>query len=293
MARAAIILLLAAGTGCSRFDAAPTVIGPPIDQQPVVVVPIEACPPEGAVFTGPPMAMQPMMGQPFVMPGEIPAFPPPVATAPPVLPQAVPPPAGPLEFGLPSEAIGIPGQVAAGSILPNPLRVPVTNHEFAWDQIAQVVSNYFPIQREERVRIEGDMWTEGRLETPYRIAATALEPWRGDSVGTFNLWQSTLQTIRRRAMVRVVPEGNNYAIEVRVDKELEDLPQPEQATAGIASLRTDTALPSALTPEISRVRASQLWIPLGRDAALEQKMLAEMQSRLGAAPQVRTTVGGF
>jgi hypothetical protein len=183
--------------------------------------------------------------------------------------------------------------VAAGTILPNPLRVPVTNHEYAWDQIAQVVANYFPIQSEERVRIDGDLWTEGRIETPYRAGATALEPWRGDSVGAFNLWQSTLQTIRRKALVRVVPEASGYAIEVQVLKELEDLPQPERASAGVATLRTDTALPSPTTNEISRVRSSRYWIPQGRDAALEQKMLAEMQSRLGMAPQVQTTVGGF
>ena len=238
MHRAVIIVSLAVCAGCAHWDSAPAVIGPVATEQPVVVVPMEGCPPDGAVFAAPPVVVQPM-----IVPGEVPAFPAPAATAPPVMPQAIPPTSRPLDFGLPSEMVGIPGEVADGSILPNPLRVPVTNHEYAWDQIAQVVANYFPIQREQRVRIDGDVWSEGRIETPYRIGATALEPWRGDSVGSFNLWQSTLQTIRRKAMVRVVPEGNSYAIEVQVEKQLEDLPQPEQATAGTARLRTDTALP--------------------------------------------------
>ncbi len=286
-----VLALLALTGGCSQWGP------PPVAQEtPIVIVPVDGCPPcppDGMVFCGPPMEGQPV-GQPMMlMPGGIPPFPPSVTTAPPVMPAVLPPTAGPLNIGLPSDALGIPGEVAAGTILPNPLRVPVSNHEYAWDQIAQVVANYFPIQREERVRIEGDVWSEGRIETPYRNGANVLEPWRGDSVGAFNLWQSTLQTIRRKSLVRVVPEGNNYAIEVQVLKELEDLPQPERANAGSASLRTDTSLPSATRPEISRTRSSPYWIPLGRDAALEQKMLAEMQGRLGVAPEVRTTVGGF
>lgn len=300
MDRPPIILLLATlafASGCSQWGPPP----PVVQQPPIVIVPTDVCPPcppDGMVFAGPPLVGQPMMGQPtmeqlMLLPDGVPPFPSSVTTAPPVMPEALPPTAGPLNIGLPSDALGIPGEVAAGTILPNPVRVPVSNHEYAWDQIAQVVANYFPIEREERVRIEGDVWSEGRIETPYRNGASVLEPWRGDSVGAFNLWQSTLQTIRRKALVRVVPEGNSYAIEVQVLKELEDLPQPERANAGSASLRTDTSLPSAARPEISRTRSSPYWIPLGRDAALEQKMLAEMQSRLGVAPQVRTTVGGF
>jgi hypothetical protein len=166
----------------------------------------------------------------------------------------------------------------------------VSNHDFAWDQIVDVVSDYFPIAREERVHIEQQIWTEGRVETPYQVAATMFEPHRKDSVGAFNRWQSTLQTVRRRAVVRVVPEPDGYLVDLRVDRELEDLPQPEQATAGAASLRNDGSLPSAARGGVSRTRWSTVWIPLGRDTPLEQEMLAEIRDRLSVTPHVPMTI---
>jgi hypothetical protein len=158
--------------------------------------------------------------------------------------------------------------------LSNPLYVPVANDELAWEQIADVVSDYFQIASERRARRAGGVWTEGLIETAPQGGATMLEPQRGDSVGEFNRWESTFQTIRRRAAVRVTPDGGGYLVSVEVQKELENLPRPELATAGAATLRFDQSLPN---------RESALWIALGRDPALEQQMLADIQARFGAA----------
>lgn len=273
---AAIILLLAqvVVAGCHGFDPPP--------QTPLLVA--NTAP----VYFDPGMqgGAGPVFAEP-IAPGGIPNFPDPLAPAGPVA--FAPPPLGESggaiapEFGLPGAEVITPG-------LPNPLKVPVGNHDFAWDQIVDVVSTYFPIAREERVRIDSQMWTEGRVETPYQVGATLLEPHRKDTVGTFNLWQSTLQTIRRRAVVRVVPEPDGYLVDVQVDRELEDLPRPEQATAGAASIRSDGSLPSAARGEVSRTGWSPDWIPLGRDIPLEQEMLAEIQERLAATPRVPMSI---
>ena len=82
---------------------------------------------------------------------------------------------------------------------PNPISVPVINDEFAWDQIADVVSDYFKIAREQRARRGSEGFCEGRIDTVPRDSATWFEPHRKDSIGTFNRWESTFQTIRRRA----------------------------------------------------------------------------------------------
>ena len=124
------------------------------------------------------------------------------------------------------------------------------------------------------------MWTEGRIETAPQDGATWLEPHRHDSVGKFNRWESTFQTIRRRAVVRVIPDAAGYLVEVIVEKELEDLPNPEKATAGAATFRNDGSLPSRRLEQVSRTRSSPRWIQLGRDPALEQRMLAEIHARL-------------
>jgi len=173
-----------------------------------------------------------------------------------------------------------PGAAAPGL---NPLFVPVTNAEWAWEQIAEVVNDYFRIERERQVQLVGQVMTEGRIDTFPQIGATVFEPHRFDSVGQYNEWESTFQTIRRRAVLRVIPEQGGYLIDVEVQKELEDLPRPEHATAGAATFRNDNSLPSRLGERVSPTRLSREWLPLGRDSALEQQILADIHARLGAA----------
>ncbi len=158
--------------------------------------------------------------------------------------------------------------------------VPVVDEELAWDQITDVVSDYFKIAHEQRVRRSGEAWIEGRIDTAPLDGATVLEPHRMDSVGTFNRWESTFQSIRRRATVRVIPDANGYLVEVIVEKELEDLPKPEKATVGPAAFGSDLSLPSRRLEEITRTHSSPRWIALGRDPALEQRMLADIHARL-------------
>lgn len=215
----------------------------------------------------------------------VPAFPESMAA-----PPAFAPPMAEETGGALAPQLGLPVAETQTPALPNPLKLPVSNHDYAWDQIVDVVSDYFPIALEQRVHIDQQVWTEGRVETPYQVGATMFEPLRNDSVGAFNRWQSTLQTIRRRAVVRVAPEPDGYVVEIRVDRELEDLPRPEEATAGAATLRNDSSLPSAARGAVSRTEWSQQWIPLGRDTPLEQKMLAEIRDRLALTPHVPMTI---
>ncbi|MCA9229936.1 MAG: hypothetical protein KDA57_04740 [Planctomycetales bacterium] len=208
----------------------------------------------------------------------------PVQTAPTMLftaPQAVP--IGPAVASPPLQnntilqpAIAAP----AGSPCANPLFVPVTNQDWAWEQIVDVVDDYFRIERENRVQLIGNVMTEGRIDTFPQIGATWLEPHRPDSVGRENRWESTLQTIRRRAVLRVIPEQNGYLVDAVVYKELEDLPRPENSTAGAATFRHDNSLSSRVNEGVFRTRLSDHWLSLGRDPAVEQQMLAEIRARV-------------
>jgi hypothetical protein len=245
--------------------------------------------PQPNVVPGPPyLQPSPMIVQPA--PQVAPLYPPQSTVVP--LPSHTPgsvfgpaltqsPPAGPgsilvepsVPGASPQPPIVIPG-------LANPIAVPVVDEELAWDQIVDVVSDYFTVAREQRARRSGEVWSEGRIETAYQTGATWLEPHRGDSVGTFNRWESTFQTIRRRAVIRVIPDAAGYLVEVIVEKELEDLPNPEKATAGAAIFRSDGSLPSRRLEEVSRTRSSPRWLQLGRDPALEQRILADIHARL-------------
>jgi len=165
----------------------------------------------------------------------------------------------------------------------NPLFVPVGNQDIAWEQIVDVVDDYFHIEREHRVQTVGNVITEGRIDTLPKIGATWLEPHQPDSVGWDNRWESTFQTIRRRAVLRVIPQQGGYLVDAVVNKELEDLPRPEDSTAGAATFRNDNSLPSRLNELVSRTRLSENWIPLGRDPMVEQQLLEEIRARLSAS----------
>lgn len=162
--------------------------------------------------------------------------------------------------------------------------VPLSDREFLWNQLVDVVDDYFKIEREERVRLVGGVLTEGRIETFPQPGATILEPWREDSTPGFETRLATLQSIRRRAVVFVRPQNDGgYLVDVSVYKELEDLSQPEHSTVSADALRHDGTL--------RRPRGKQQfgpvnlgWIPIGRDTALEQRILMEVRGRLGSVP---------
>ena len=165
------------------------------------------------------------------------------------------------------------------AVLPNPLEIPVTDREFAWNEIVDTVDDYFDIAREERVRQVGNVLTEGKIETRPLTGATVTEFWRKDAVPGFELWHGTLQSIRRQAFVRVSPSQAGYGVQVMVRKELEDLASPEMATAGGTVRRYDGSLVRPQGRQV--VRTDTLgWIPQGRDVALEQKILADLYARM-------------
>ncbi|HVU90126.1 MAG TPA: hypothetical protein VHD36_22535 [Pirellulales bacterium] len=187
-------------------------------------------------------------------------------------------------------------------LFPNPVLAPPIDRDVFWDQLVAVVDDYFDIKSEDRVRLVDNMLTLGRIDTVPELGATLLEPWRKDSVGFYERLESTYQTIRRRALIQVVPTDNGgYMVDVAVYKELEDLRRPDHANAGDATFRNDDSLdryndqtqgPTTTLdsfPTYGRARGpigpqpfTLGWIPLGRDAVLEQRMIADLLKRLGA-----------
>lgn len=163
----------------------------------------------------------------------------------------------------------------------NPVLLPAVDHRCVWETMVDVVDDYFPkMQREEPVRLVGNILTEGRLDTFPIVGSTILEPWRRDSVGRRERLESTFQSIRRRAVVRVIPAENGYWVDVAVFKELEDVARPVHATVGDATFRNDTSLTRVVNP-VGQYDAHEGWIDLGRDAALEQEILGQLSARIG------------
>ncbi|MEI8376520.1 MAG: hypothetical protein WCJ35_27195 [Planctomycetota bacterium] len=81
----------------------------------------------------------------------------------------------------------------------------------------------------------GGTLINGRIDTFPKPGATLLEPWDHDSADSYERLESTLPSIRRYAVVKVIPAQNGgFWIDLAVFKELENMRQPEHATAAIA-----------------------------------------------------------
>jgi hypothetical protein len=158
------------------------------------------------------------------------------------------------------------------TVSPNPLIVPSDDFETIWVKTVAVVDEYFDIAKEDR--------PARTILTNPKEGATLFEPWYGDSVGFNQRLESTLQTIRRFARVKIDPApGGGYAVKVEVYKELEDLAKPERQTGGRAVFDSD--FPVNRTREIvGPVPLPSGWIPRGRDNELEQVILARLRNNL-------------
>ena len=162
----------------------------------------------------------------------------------------------------------------------NPTLLPAADYQCVWETVVDVVDDYFAVDREEPVRLVGDTLTEGRLDSYPLVGATIFEPWLHDSADWQQRMESTLQSIRRRAVVRVIPAEKGFWVEVAVFKELEDVVHPEHSTAGAATFRYDNTLTRVVNP-VSEQEINEGWIPQGRDAVLEQRILGQMRARFG------------
>ncbi|MGC1274123.1 MAG: hypothetical protein WBC44_10485 [Planctomycetaceae bacterium] len=153
----------------------------------------------------------------------------------------------------------------------NPVFVPATHYETAWERTVDAIHDFkFPLARESKI--------DGVIETQYVVGSGVLEPWNRDSVGFDNRMESTLQSIRRRALVRITPTQGGYLVAVEAYKEQEDVRGPVANTAGGASFQVNQPLQRDLNLVVGQAAPSG-WIALGRDPALEQAMLARIRSR--------------
>jgi len=157
-------------------------------------------------------------------------------------------------------------------VVENPLLIPSNDFEKVWMETIATVDKYFEIASENRL--------SGTIITQPMAGGTIFEPWRGDSVGLGEKFESTLQTIRRFAIVNVdrAPSGG-YLVKVQVRKEMEDLTRPDRQAAGRAVFNND--FPVNRTREVvGPVPVSTGWIPRGRDSNLEQTILAGIRDSL-------------
>jgi hypothetical protein len=154
----------------------------------------------------------------------------------------------------------------------NPLVVPINDFETVWNKTVATVDRYFDIASENRL--------SRTIVTQPKAGATLLEPWSADSITLTDRFESTLQTIRRFAIIKVDPApGGGYLVKVEVRKELEDMVKPDRQSAGRAVF--NNYFPVNRNREIvGPVPVPMGWIPRGRDPQLEQAILSGIRNSL-------------
>jgi hypothetical protein len=158
----------------------------------------------------------------------------------------------------------------------NPVYIPLgptaTAYNTVFENVLDAVDDYFEISYANRY--------DGRIETFPRIAPGIEQPWKPGSPDFDQRLEATLQTIRHRASVLIQPaDDGGFFIQVTVFKELEDLPRPVRQTAGAASFR-DANTVERQYEVIDPTIFENNWIPLGRNAALEQAILQQIKKCL-------------
>ena len=155
----------------------------------------------------------------------------------------------------------------------NPFHLAGGSFDATWEASVDVLHRYgFKIARESRL--------EFLIETEPMVGSGCLEPWFGDSVGKANRLESTLQSIRRRVLVRVSPhEAGGYLVGVEAIKEKEDVAGQVANSPGLASTQQYRESGRDLNEVIGQTAPSG-WYAVGRDFALEQHLLESLQIEL-------------
>jgi hypothetical protein len=148
----------------------------------------------------------------------------------------------------------------------NPLVVPINDFEAVWNKTVAEVGAYFDIASENRL--------SRTIITQPKIGATVLEPWLGDSVTISDRVESTLQTMRRFAIIKIDPApAGGFLVKVEVHKELEDMAKPDRQAMGRAVFNNEFPVNRA-REVVGPVPVATGWISRGRDPNLEQAILS-------------------
>jgi hypothetical protein len=156
----------------------------------------------------------------------------------------------------------------------NPVWVPLGPPAYAavFERVFDALSDYYDIEYSNRYA--------GMIRTYPKVSPGLEQPWKPGSPDFSQRLLATLQTIRSYAIVQIqTAEDGGFFVDVKVYKELEDLPRPIRSTAGAAAFRSDETVERQQTVvEPTMIEAN--WIPIGRDVKLEQVLLQKIKQCL-------------
>ncbi len=142
-----------------------------------------------------------------------------------------------------------------------------------YERVLEAVNDYFEI-------LPGPRFA-GQVETKPKVASGYEQPWKYGSPDPRERLLATLQTLRHRAVVRIMPgERGGFKVYVEVYRELEDIDTPLGAQRGAAVFRELPTVDRRIDATGLVTPQARQWIPAGRDPAYEQLILRKIQEKL-------------
>lgn len=140
-------------------------------------------------------------------------------------------------------------------------------------RVLDAVDDYFPIKPGSRL--------SGQIETMPQLAPGFEQPWKPGSPDTHERLRATFQTVRHYAIAKIwVGERGGFRVSVEVYKELEDLGRPTGENRGSSVFQESPTVERTAALVEGQGTQGRLWIPMGRDYALEQTILRKVQKNL-------------
>jgi hypothetical protein len=170
---------------------------------------------------------------------------------------------------------GVASTGAANGPIANPIFVAANSGNpesdlFVNERAADVLARYnFEVDTTNQV--------EGTIATRYKVGSSILEPWHRETIGFDNRMESTLQSIRRKVLVHFVRVEGGYLVSVEALKEIEDVTAPTPNSPGGSTFSPNYPIRRDLSQVLGQASPPG-WIPLGRDATLEQDILCRLQA---------------
>jgi hypothetical protein len=109
------------------------------------------------------------------------------------------------------------------------------------------------------------------------------EFWRQDVADSYSFAEASLHTIQRRATVRFIHE-KNWTVEVQVDVYRLNRAESQITTASSAFHAFSGVLPDTEGARSPQGDAEHQWVHLGRDGAMEERLLTRILASADTAP---------
>lgn len=156
----------------------------------------------------------------------------------------------------------------------NPLTIDSLEYDRVYDAAIAAL-------RDAGFRVDRQDYRFGRLTTFPQGSPTALEVWDPDNTTAAQAWQSTLVDLQRIARVFIdpLPGEEPPAYDLRVEVILEQRQTPIRRMTGSISRNVFSSLEAVPTDWRQRGIDANYWQPVGRDTALEDRLLHDILHR--------------